>query len=266
MTKPKTPRVDQVAAQDAVRAAARRCAVWARDVVAGAEDPRDRAFVEDLILLVRSHESRRPTTEAKRAKGDLDVEQRLAGVIGAFGAIIKARRAKFRYVRPGKVVARQFWRATQYYGFDIPEHVVQQRIAALCRWHDVPSLTKLKDSARDCVAALQLDAGASTRSLYIRGADAAANSRARRQISYAELVMYVLRCLAVGSTAAHVVTEVVVAISSGRRLDPRYFPLRDLIRGIYESPRRKPAYGPSAATPRRAGRTPVGEYRRLVNL
>jgi hypothetical protein len=262
-TKRKTRlRIDQLTVQEAVRVAARRCAVWGRDIAAGrCAVEEDQAFVDELVRLVRRYERARPTGEGGLRPSDRGLEQRLIAVVEDLGAAIKARKRRFGAARPGKAMFLQLARTLQRHGFDVTWDEVQRaftRMVALKRPEEqISDLSKdfsgsAKEAARECVGALDLDAAVSSRNLHLRERRASAELPSDRRVHLDELARYFLACIAVGPHAANALAEAIVIAYRGSRLDPRWSPGRELLAGFFAEPSKpRPAYPPD----RRRART-----------
>lgn len=256
MTTRRRMRVDQLTVQEAIRIAARRCIVWAKQDAAGRVDPRDQRFAEELVHLVRRHERALPTAEPRLRASDRGLDGRLAAAVAEISAIVKQRKAKFRKAAPGKVMFHQIASVLRLHGFEVlgvdVERAFWRKVSKSKAEEEISDLAKdfsgsAKEAARFCVSALQLDAGVSVRNQHLRSKRAQLPVSAERVVSLDELARFLMVCCALGPRTANLVAGVVVTAYRQGRLDPRFAPARELLGGFFAEPVR-----PRAAYPRRA--------------
>jgi hypothetical protein len=251
MTKPNPPRtVDQLSVQHALRAATRRCAIWGRDHVRGTARPEDDEFVRELMLLVRKYEKALPSGDKRIPSTDKDLNARICAVVEDFTNVIDRRNSLFGRVRPCRGLFGQLARSLRRHGCELTALEVRastlRMLDKICPGEDTSDINKIfagpDGTARACAGALRLDAGAGARRLHDRRKAAAALPD-DRLVTVGELARYFLMCLSLGPCAAHTIAAVAVAAYTNDRLDVRFSPARELLRGFFGEPTKpRPAY------------------------
>lgn len=253
MTRPKPVRLDQIRVQEALRTAARRCALWARDHVRGTARRGDERFVQEFVQLVRRYEKESPTRERSLVGSDKTFDRRIRDAGDDFSTIIRNRKRTSGRVPPNAALFSDLSACLDRHGFEVtPEEARRafQRWVAENRSEEVitdvsKDIGDTRLAARTLIGALALAPGSGPRTVHKRAKEAAAEPPDLRVVTIKELVRYLAACLAIGPYTAEAIAGVVEAAYRRDRLPlSSSSVLRDVVRGRFfaEPVRPRPAY------------------------